>query len=142
MAPVAILQGAECPVCAARPRVVVAVNHPAMRGSIVDLLARDHACWAVSSVQGFIGLEEALSADLDLAVIDAADFAACSSGILGSFPLSRIVVIGPEPDPAYQKAVLDRGAGAWVSRDGVAEELSAALCSILGCVHRPCPCQY
>ena len=131
--------GNVCPVCAGRPQVVVAVAHRAMRALIVDLLAAEHGCWAVSAVAGMAGLVGAITTQPDLVVVDAADFAACCCGLLGSFPLDRVVVIGPEPDPAYRRATLDRGAGAWLSRDLVADELSAALRLALDCSHGPVP---
>ena len=132
--------GDVCPVSAGRPQVVVAVAHRAMRALIVDLLAAEHGCWAVSAVAGMAGLVGAITTQPDLVVVDAADFAACCCGLLGSFPLDRVVVIGPEPDPAYRRATLDRGAGAWLSRDLVADELSAALRLALDCCsHGPVP---
>ena len=126
-------------VCAHHPKVVVAVAHRGMRERIVDLLARDHGCWAVTSVRRAGAFEDAISCDPDLIVIDAADFEACWTGRLTSVPLHRIVVIGPEPDPAFRQVVLDHGAGAWVSRDLVGEELSGVLRVVLGCTHGPCP---
>lgn len=110
-----------------RPKVVVAVGHRAMRALISDLLDLDHG-WTVFAVDGMTALAAAVAARPDVAVVDAADFAACCSGLLGGFEPDRIVVIGPEPDPSYRQAVLDRGAGGWLSRENIAEE----LCVVLG----------
>ena len=129
----------ECAVCAHHPHIVVAVAHRGMRERIVDLLARDHGCWVVTPLGGLGGLDDVISSDPDLIIIDAADFAACWSGRVTSVPLHHVVVIGPEPDPAFRQAVLDRGAGAWLSRDLVGEELNGVLRSALGCTHGPCP---
>lgn len=130
--------GEWCTACSTRPQVAVAVAHRAMRTLIVDLLAHGDR-WAVSAVDGVAGLGDAVSALPDLAVVDAADVKACRLGVLGSLALGRVVVIGPEPDPAYRRAVLDQGVGGWVTRDSVAEELSSALSLALGCPHSRAP---
>ena len=122
-----------------RPHVVVAVAHRGMRALIVDLLGRDHGCWTVSAIDGVAGLRAAVTSRPDVVVVDAADFGCCCGGRLGSFELDRVVVIGPEPDPAYRRAVLERGAGAWLSRENVAEELRAALRVSLGCTNGRSP---
>lgn len=49
------------------------------------------------------------------------------------------MVIGPEPDSAYRLAALAQGAGAWISRDRVGEELGPEMRRMLGCIHDPCP---
>ena len=116
-------------------QVVVAIAHRAMRALIVDLLKCDHGCWTVSAIDGVAGLSAAVTSQPDVVVVDAADFERCCTGLLGSFELARIVVIGPEPDPSYRQAVLDRGAGGWLSREHVAEELIAALRLALGSSH-------
>jgi len=127
------------PACDPRPRVVVAVAHHAMRALIVDLLARQQPGWAVSAVDGPAEVGAVLAWNPDVTITAAADFAGCCGDRLGSFPAKRVVVIGPEPDPAYRQATLDKGAGAWVSRDDVSEELGSAIDVVLGCSHRPCP---
>ncbi|MDQ2826703.1 MAG: hypothetical protein M3Y04_07075 [Actinomycetota bacterium] len=110
-----------------------------MRSLIVDMLSREHSSWAVSAIDSGPGHRDAVSVPPDLVIIDAADFSGCSQGPLADFPAGRTVVIGPEPDPSYRRAVLDRGAGAWLSREDLGEELSGALRQILGCSHCPCP---
>jgi len=116
-----------------RPHVVVAVTHRAMRELIVEFLERDHGAWAVSAVDDMSEIGDAVSSHPDLVVIDTADFAGCCRRLPESFPLGRVIVIGPEPDPAYRQAALHRGAGAWLSRECVAEELCDALCSAYAC---------
>ena len=131
-----------CAVPAGRPHVVVAVTHHAMRSLIVDLLDRDHdhdhdhGRWVVSAVDSVSELGDAASSHPDLVIVDTADFAGCCCHLPPSFALDRIVVIGPEPDPAYRQAALNRGAGGWLSRECVAEELCDALCSALACSRR------
>lgn len=130
----------QCPVCTGAPSVVVAVGHRALRSLIVELLGRDHACWHVRALA-----DPATSAGVvtdappDLVIVDAGDFPRCCRGLLGAFPASRVVVIGPEPDPAYERAARRGGAGAWLSQDRVGEDLSAAMRAVLDCTHGPCP---
>lgn len=110
-------------------RVAVAIAHSAMRRLVVDLLDRDHDRWLVSAVKDVSDLGVADSAHADLVIVDTADFARCCCRFPPSFPMGRVIVIGPEPDPAYRQAALRCGAGAWLSRECVAEELCDALCS-------------
>lgn len=129
-----------CPVCAGTPRVLVAVEHPALRRFIAELLAREHGCWAVESLDDQRALAHALVTDPpDLLVIEAGDFPRCRRESLGSFPTNQVVVIGPEPDPAYRHAAALGGAGGWLPRDCVGEELSPQMRHALGCTHGPCP---
>ena len=78
----AAARGEVCPAYDRRPRVVVAVAHHAMRALIVDLLARQQPGWAVSAVDGPAEVGAVLLWHPDLAVVDAADFAADGSGFL------------------------------------------------------------
>lgn len=71
----------------------------------------------------------------DLVLVDTGDFGACCEELPGQLSPERVVVIGPEPDPAYRQAALARGAGGWLCRDNVGEKLSAALHDALGCTH-------
>ena len=109
--------------------VAVAIAHPAMHRLVIDLLARDHDRWVVSAVDDVSDLGSTVSAHPDLVIADTADFAACCRRLPPSFPPGRVIVIGPEPDPGYRQAALHRGAGAWLSRECVAEELCVALYS-------------
>ena len=124
-----------------RLHVVLVVAHGAMRALIVDLLDLDGGHWVVSAVDGVAELGDVVSSHPDLVVIDTADFAGSCRRLPASFPLGRVIVIGPEPDPAYRHAALLRGAGAWLSRECVAEELCDALCSsyTCACEARPAP---
>ncbi len=124
---------AEDAVSTGRLHVVLVVAHEAMRALIVDLLNLDGGHWVVSAVDGVAALGDDVSSHPDLVVIDTADFAGCCRRLPASFPLGRVIVIGPEPDPAYRQAALHRGAGAWLSRECVAEELCDALCSSHAC---------
>lgn len=132
----------QCPVCAGTPTVLVAVAHPAVRQLTVELLEREHGCWHVQALAVRSDLARALTiAPPDLVVVDAADFPRCCRDALDSFPPDRVIVVGPEPDPAYERAARRAGAGAWLARDRVAEDLSAGMRAALGCAHVRCPDQ-
>ena len=129
-----------CPVCDGQPRVLVAIRHPGMRHLTGDLLAREYHCWVASDLAADEPLADALAnSHADLVVVDAADFPGCCLATLHGFPPARAVVVGPEPDPGYRAQALANGAGAWIPRERVGEDLGPAMRSILGCVHDPCP---
>ena len=120
--------------------MVVAVAHPTVRQLAVELLEREHSCWRVQSLDSPSDLARALtSTSPDVVVVDAADFPRCCRGALDGFPRERVVVVGPEPDAAYERAARRAGAGAWLARDRLAEDLSAAISRALGCSHARCP---
>lgn len=129
-----------CPVCDGNPRVLVAIRHPAMRRFTRELLERDHGCWVATAA----GLEEPLELALarshpDLLVVDAADFPNCCRAALERFPSDRVIVVGPEPDQSYRHAALAAGAGGWLPRERVDQDLGRAMRAALGCHHDPCP---
>lgn len=115
------------------PSVIVAVPHRGMRKLIVELLDRDRDHWVVSAVENLSKLDSTALSSTDLVIVDTADFAGCCRRLPATFALDRVVVIGPEPDPAYRHAALHCGAGAWLSRERVAEELCDALRSAKAC---------
>ncbi len=122
-----------CNAWARRPRVVVAIPHRAMRELIVELLNCDGDHWAVSAVDSVSELDDIASSYPDLVIVDTADFAGCCRRLPAALALARVVVIGPEPDRAYRQAALHCGAGAWLSRERIAEELCDALRSAHAC---------
>ncbi len=127
----------RCPICVRAPCVAVAVTHPSMRALIVELLERVDHCGVVIAVSDPAGLPGALAeTPVDLVIVDGADFPACCRERLSDFPLDRVVVIGAEPDAAYETAALRHGAGAWLAREDVGEDLQGALCQALGCSPR------
>ena len=130
----------RCPVCDAQPRVVVAVRHAPTRAMIIELLAREHGCWAPEAVEDPEELAAAMTGDPpDLIIVDAGDFPECCQRLLSAYPRERVVVIGPEPDLAYRSAALSNGAGAWLPRDDIGDALSEQMRVALGCTHGPCP---
>ncbi len=129
-----------CPVCDETPRVLVAIHHPGMRHLTQELLRREHHCWVASELADGEPLGHILRRlHPDLLVVDASDFPACCRAAIAAFPPDRVIVIGPEPDHAYESAARRNGAGAWIPREHVGEELGPAMRHVLGCRHAPCP---
>lgn len=129
-----------CPVCDGEPRVVVVMQHPAMLRFTRDMLERECGCWVATEVRTGPALAAALERlTPDLLVIDAIDFPACCLSALAHISRDRVIVIGPEPDPAYQEVALRGGAAGWLPRDDVADRLGSEMRRVLGCRHDPCP---
>jgi hypothetical protein len=117
---------------------LVAVAHPAMRRLIVELLEREHGCW-----EPYV-LEHDLASDIrmlqpDLVVVDSANFPGRCCAEHSVYPCRRMVIVGREPDAAYRAVAESQGAGGWVAREDVADELSVEMRKALGCTHGPCP---
>lgn len=130
----------SCPVCGRGPVVLLAMRHPTMRRFTRQLLEREHGCWTARELGVVEPLRDGLArAAPDLLVIDAGDFPACCLAQLDAFPPDGVVVVGPEPLAASRDAALVGRAGAWLSREAIADELSVAMRRILGCAHAPCP---
>ena len=110
-----------------------------MRRLTRDLLHQEHGCWSTAVVGDGETLADRLNlAWPDLLIVDGGDFPACCAAALRVVPRQRVVTIGAEPDPGYRTLALGEGAGAWLSRDRIAEDLGHELRRILGCVHCPC----
>lgn len=71
-----------------------------------------------------------------LVIVDSIDFPACCQVALRTLPPECVIVVGPEPDLAYRARALALGAGGWVCRDHVGDELSAAMRAACRC-HEP-----
>ena len=131
---------AECPVCDLAPVVLVALRHPTMRRWSEELLTTEHGCWSVVQPRGEELLADAIARTRpELVVVDDADLPICCKAAVEAFAPDRVIVVGAEPDEAYRVRALARGAGGWVCRERIAEELSAAMRAALGCRHVPCP---
>lgn len=129
-----------CPVCGGEPRVLVAMRHPAMLRFTRELLEREFGCWVATEPRiGEPLARTILRTAPDLLIVDAADYPGCCPTALAHMPSNRVIVVGPEPDPAYRAAALAHGAAAWLPRDAVGEELGREMRRVLGCVHDPCP---
>ncbi len=121
--------------CADTCCVAVAVTHARMRAMIIDLLDREPCCWSAIAASGPAGLSSVLAeAPVDLVVVDGADFPTCCRDLSG-VALDHVVVIGAQPDQAYEAAALAQGAGAWLPRDRVGEDLPGALNDVLARTH-------
>ena len=120
--------------------MLVAVRHSAMRRFTLELLRREHACWAAEApADGELLVDALARMQPDVLVVDDGDFPACCRAAIDAFPPSRVVVVGTEPDRSYQRAAYRAGAGAWVPRERVGEQLGPVMREVLGCRHAPCP---
>lgn len=134
------LLNAHCSTCSESPVVLVAIGHPVMRRWTQEVLAAEHGCWTVLEPWPSELLVDALArTDPRLLVVDGVDFPACCQAALDALPPQQVIVIGPEPDPAYRAQAMAHQAGGWVSRDQIGEELGTVLRTAIGCVHGPCP---
>lgn len=98
-----------------------------MRRWTCELLASEHG-WTIAEPTGNEMIADAIRRVRPaLVVVDSVDFPACCWAALRSLPRDRVIVVGPEPDRAYRAKALALGAGGWVCRDRVAEELSALM---------------
>lgn len=123
-----------------RPRpvkVVVVVSHLAMRIFIVELLTRETGNWDVATIEDLATLVVKSGIPPELAIVDTSDFPRCLCELPVGYAPGRLVVIGPEPDPAYRRAALAGGAGAWLSREDVANELGHAMRATLKSLPEP-----
>lgn len=121
-------------------RVLVAVRHATMRRLTVELIRYEHQGWTALAPRDGELLADALRRlQPDVLVVDDGDFPACCLAAIAAFPPSRVVVVGTEPDRAYEAAALRAGAGAWVPRERVGETLGAVLRIVLACGQAPDP---
>jgi hypothetical protein len=123
----------RCLACTGAPTIAVAVEHDALRQLIVVLLSRDDVTWGVCPCVVTDVAETAAAHSADVAVVATSDFPASCVDLLDVLPRSKVIVIGPEPEVAYERAARDAGAGAWISRDRIGEDLLDALHTVLGC---------
>ncbi len=130
-----------CTLCDVRsPRVLVAIRHRTMRRYTREVLEHECGCWVAEESADDELLVAALDrVQPDLLVIDTGQFPDCCAVALDAFPTHRVVVIGPEPGPSYRKSAIERGAGAWIPRDRIGEELERVSRRLLGCDPGHCP---
>lgn len=120
-----------CPVCDGQPRIGVAIGHPAMRALVSELIGQDLGRAVEDPRRCGDG------GALDLVVIDSVAFGDWYPSESPAGSRTKVIVVGPEPDPSYRDFALARGADAWVVRDRIAEELRGASRRVLGCIHVP-----
>jgi hypothetical protein len=123
-----------CPVCDAEPRIGVAITHPALRMLVSELIGRDLGR-KVEASRGQAGSPP--EAPFDLLILDSAGFEEWRPNGSVNGTRTKVVVVGPEPDPSYREVALLRGADSWVASDRIAEELRSACRRVLGCPHVP-----
>lgn len=127
-----------CPVCDGSPTVLVAIRHPVMRRWTGELLGAERGSWTVIEPRSSEMLADAIRRVRPaLVIVDSIDFPACCQAALRTLPPEHVIVIGPEPDRAYRSRALALGAGGWVCRDHVGDELTAAIRTAIGCRHHP-----
>lgn len=111
-----------------------------MRRWSEELLDAEHGCWTLASTDGTEKVADAIHRyEPVVVVVDTVDFPACCHAALNSLPPERVIVVGPEPDAAYRTAAVSLGAGGWVSRDRIGDELASAVRTALGCPRDRCP---
>lgn len=111
-----------------------------MRALVVRLLERELQCQVATEVDSGSRLRRTIERTRpDLVAVDVGDFPACCHTALEAFPRDRVVVVSPEPDTAYWAAALANGAGAWLPRERVGDELPASLRKLAGCRRDACP---
>ena len=118
--------------------MLIAITHPVMRRLILELLNREQGSWAASLLDDDLA-PAILALRPDLVILDSADLRHFGSDGLIGFSRKQIVVVGPEPDVAYLNAALGRGAGAWVARDELADQLGPAMRRALAQRSEPIP---
>ncbi len=129
-----------CPFQPTVPVILDAIRHPVMRRWSHELLVADRGCWTVAQPASGELLADAITrAEPDVVIVDTVDFPACCRAALDALPPGHVIVIGPEPDPAYRSVAMAQGAAGWVSRDHVGEELGPAVRCALGCPYELCP---
>lgn len=120
------------------PLVLVAMAHATMRALTCEVLKRGCG-WRVAGVADDVAmLADAIARyHPDLVVLDTAVFPGRYMSALRRFPARRMVVVGPEPDDWYRAAALSGGAGGWVPRERVGDDLGAEVCRVLACPGPP-----
>jgi DNA-binding NarL/FixJ family response regulator len=118
------------------------MTHPTMRRYVCDLIERGCRCWLATTIPEPGPLHDVITnLHPDAIVLEAAQFPQCCPAIGDTFPISHIVVIGPYPDDAYRDAAYAAGAGAWIPRDRLPDELVHELHRIIGLTGCDCGCR-
>lgn len=128
------------PVAGPRPVILLAIGHPTMLALTAELLERSGEC----RVKALSGHDEELGAAIGrhhphLVVIDTAQFPERCRKVLHHFPAGRMIVIGPDPGQEYRAAALAAGAGAWVARERIGDELMTEVRRLLAGRDHPQP---
>ena len=95
-------------------------NYPTGGGGVVNMRQPDLPASARSTMSTFV------------LVVDAADFPGCCRGRLAGLPRDRFVVVGREPGAAYRDLAASQGAGAWIPRERLGEDLVPEVLRLVG----------
>jgi len=122
------------------PQVLLAMTHPTMRALTSELLQRDGRC----QVRAVSGRDQAVADAIDLehpdlVVLDTPRFPGGCRRALRRFPSDRMIVVGPEAGESYRAAALAAGAGAWVARERIGDDLVAEVRRLLAGSKLPPP---
>lgn len=111
--------------------VLVAIHHLLVRDLAREVLQQGGTCSTVTPEDGEMLADALARCAPDLLVVDTGDFPACCREALRSFPRDRVVVVGPEPADDYYHSAIGLGAGAWISRDALADDLLTRVLALL-----------
>lgn len=125
----------RCPGHDASPLVLVAIQHAGMRRFTLELVRREHRCRVAEPEPDELLAVSLSRLEPDLLVVDDRDFPKCCRDALDAFSPERVIVIGPEPDHGYRALAFLNGAGAWIPRERVGEDLAPAIKELLGGRH-------
>lgn len=103
-----------------------------MRGLVSDLLQRETGCEVFELARPDVPDSARTTMCTFVLVVDAADFPACCHGSLAGLSRDRFVVVGQEPDAASRDLVASQGAGAWIPRERLGDDLVPAVLRIVG----------
>ena len=125
----------RCPTHDESKLVLVAIQHAGMRRFTLELVRREHRCRVAEPEPDELLAVSLSRLEPDLLVVDDRDFPKCCRDALDAFSPERVIVIGPEPDHGYRALAFLNGAGAWIPRERVGEDLAPAINDLLGCRH-------
>lgn len=120
------------------PRVLLAMAHPTMRTLTSELLRREGRCLVRTATGGDQALADAIDQEYpEIVILDDARFPGCCPEVLRRFPPERMIVIGPEPGNSYRAPALAAGAGGWVARERIGDDLVGEVWRLLGTARIP-----
>jgi pilus assembly protein CpaE len=112
-------------------RVMVAGSDPCIRQYLVDVLARLNVpCPAGHAVSMEQAVDRASRITPDIVILQSSDDADNDRRVLGAidkFIEGRVLVVGPANDPRSILTLLHSGADAYIDRENIEPELTAAL---------------
>lgn len=120
--------------------VVIVVAHDALRTLLVEHVARRRPSWRIhASADSREALASLEGRPPDLAIVAAGDVARCCRATFDALPPERVIVIVPEPDPAYQGAARDAGLAGSLPADRLSDDLLPLAVRALGALRGGAP---